>query len=142
MFSKEDSKKIREEFWINFGKQYPRKWLLYNTKIKFVQLKFTFTNNVAQVSLDLTSNDEIMRAYYYEKLESLKNILLKEYLPDIIFEENYHLPEGKIVSRIYVELPLVNIHNKKDWQPVQEFFNDRMNLLEFFFLEYKDFIDS
>lgn len=142
MFSKEESKKIREEFWTSFGKEFPRKWLLYNTKIKDVQLKFTFTNNFAQVSLDLTSNDEIMRAYYFEKLESLKTILTTDYLPDIVFEENYPLPEGKNVSRIYTEIKGVNIHNKKNWPMVMEFFEDRMNLLELFFLEYKDFIDS
>ena len=107
-----------------------------------MQLKFTFTNDVAQVSLDLTSGDEIIRAYYYDKLLSLKNILTREYLPDIIYEEDYLLPEGKIISRVYVELKKVNIHNKKDWPLVMDFLEDRMNSLELFFLEYKDFIDS
>ncbi len=142
MFSKEESKRIREEFWTYFGKEYPRKWLLYNTKIKEVQLKFYFDTQVARVSLDLTSNDEVIRAYYFEKLESLKTIISTEYLPDIIFEENFLLPEGKTISRIYVEIKRVNIHNRKDWPLVQEFFEDRMNLLELFFMEYKDFIDS
>lgn len=142
MFSKEESKRIREEFWINFGREYPRKWLLYNTRIKDIQLKFTFDTQVARVSLDLTSNDEIMRAYYFEKLESLKTILTTEYLPDIIYDENFLLPEGKIISRIYTEITRVNINNRKDWPLVQEFFEDRMNMLEIFFLEYKDFIEA
>ncbi len=34
MFSKDESKKLREDFWIFFGKSFPRKWILYNTKIK------------------------------------------------------------------------------------------------------------
>lgn len=142
MFSKEASKKIRQEFWTSFGKEYPRKWMLYNTRIKDVQLKFTFTNEVAQVSLDITSGDEIIRAYYYDKLLSLRNILTTEYLPDIIYEEEFYLPEEKIVSRVYVELGKVNIHNKKDWPLVMEFLEDRMSSLEIFFLEYKDFIES
>lgn len=142
MFSKKDSKLIRQEFWTSFGKQFPRKWLLYDTKIKGLQLKFTFTNELAMVSLDLTSSDDILRAYYFEKLRSLEQILKSEYLPDIIFESSYPLPEGKIISRVYTELKEVNIHRKKDWPPVMIFFEDRMSLLEGFFLEYKDIIDS
>jgi hypothetical protein len=142
MFSREESKKIREEFWINFGKEYPRKWLLYNTKVKGLQLKFTFTNDVAQVSLDVVADDEIIRAYYFEKLVALKNNLKDEFLPQIIFEENYLLPEGKTVSRIYVEMKDVNIHNKKHWSHVGEFLSKNMSLLEAFFLEYKDYLGS
>lgn len=140
MFSKEESKKIRQEFWTTFEKQYPRKWILYNTRIKDVQLKFSFDNEKAEVSIDLTSSDEIVRAYYFEKLESLKTILLKEFLPDAIYEDSYILPEGKVISRVYTELKRVNIHNKKDWPIVMEFLEDRMDLLEKFFLEYADFI--
>lgn len=140
MFNKEESKKIRQEFWTSFGKQYPRKWVLYNTRIKDVQLKFDFTNEKAQVSLDLTSNDEIMRAYYFKKLESLKAILVSEYLPDAVYEESLVLPEGKEISRIYIELKQVNIHSRKDWPLVMMFLEDRMDALEKFFLEYADFI--
>ncbi|MCM4161887.1 DUF4268 domain-containing protein [Antarcticibacterium flavum] len=140
MFSKEESKRIRQEFWTAFGKEHPRKWLLYNTRIKDVQLKFSFDNEKAEVSIDFTSSDELMRDYYFEKLESLKTILLEEYLPDAVYEETYPLPEGKIISRVYTRLNKVNIHNRKDWPPVMDFLEDRMDALERFFLEYADFI--
>lgn len=142
MFSKEEAKRLREEFWTHFGKEYPRKWILYDTKIKEIQLKFTFTPEVAQVSLDISSSDELIREYYWDKMLSLKNILLNEYLPDAIFDENYFLPEGKIVSRVYAEIKKVNIYRKNDWLQVQEFLYGRMELLEIFFLEYRDIIDS
>lgn len=142
MFSREESKRVREAFWIAFGKTYKRKWILYNTKIKDLQLKFTFNNKVAQVSLDVTANEELIRAYYFERIAALKSILISEHLPDAIFDDIYILEEGKIVSRIYVELQGVNIHNHKDWENVMLFFEDRMNSLELFFLEYKDYIDQ
>lgn len=142
MFSKEEAKKVREEFWTSFGKEYPRKWVLYDTKIKEIQLKFTFTSEVAQVSLDIYSPDEIIQAYYYDKMLSLKNILLTEFLPDAEYEEHYVLPEGKVVSRIFVGLKNVNVYRKKDWPLVQEFLYGRMELLELFFLKYGDVIDS
>ncbi len=142
MFSKEDSKKIREEFWTSFGKSYPRKWVLYNTGLKEVQLKFTFNNDFAQVSLDVYSPDDVIQEYYFEKIYALKSILKDEYLPNIEFEKNYLLPEGKEVSRFYLQLDSVNIHNKNHWQQVGEFLKIHMQPLEEFFKEYKDYITS
>ncbi len=140
MFSKEESKKIREAFWISFGKEYPRKWLLYNTKIKDLTLKFTFTTKKAQVSIDIEPYDEIVRAYYYDKLLRLKNIITAEYIEEIMYTEHYKLDNGKIISRIYVELQEVSIHNKNTWKQTMFFLNNHMAMLEAFFIAYKDFI--
>ncbi len=140
MFSREESKKIRQEFWTSFGKKYPRKWLLYDTKIKDVTLKFTFTTKKAQVSIDIEPNDEVIRAYYYDKFVSLKAIVTSEYLEEVIYDENYELENGKIIPRVYVELLDVSIHNTKTWEETMKFLNQKMSKLEEFFLEYKDFI--
>lgn len=142
MFSKEDSKKIREEFWINFGKNYPHKWILYDTEIREVQLKFTFNTDFAQVSLDVFSRDEVIHEYYFERIYSLNSILKKEYLPDLKTEKHYTLPEGKEISRFYEQLNDVNIHNRNHWPSVSEFLYKNMRKLETFFIEYKENIDS
>lgn len=140
MFSKEESKKVREEFWTGFGKQSTRKWILYDTRIKELQLKFTFNNREAKVAMEISSKDEIIRSYYFDKLISLKAILLKEYLPEVVFEENFVLPENKVISSVYVVLNGVNINSKKDWPVVSSFFKEKMDLLERFFREYEDYI--
>ncbi len=142
MYSREESKKIRQEFWTSFGKEYPRKWLLYNTGVKEIQLKFTFDRKFAMVSLDISDEDDLIREYYFEKLESLKNILETEYLSEIVYEANYELPEGKVVSRIYTRLDKVSIYNKTDWPVVKEFLFRKMMLLEEFFSDFSDFIKS
>ncbi len=142
MFSKEESKKIRQEFWISFDEKHPRKWLLYNTKIKDFSLKFTFTTKKAQVSIDIESQDEIIKAYYYDKILSLKSILTTEYINDIIFDPEYVLDNYKVISRAYIELNNVSIHNKKTWDDVYSFLFYNMDRLESFFNEYRDFIES
>ncbi|MDT0691867.1 DUF4268 domain-containing protein [Salegentibacter sp. F188] len=142
MFSREESKKLTQEFWTTFGKKYERQWILYNTKIKEIQMKFTFDRKIAQVSLDISSSDPVIQEYYYEKLISLKKMLKSEYLPQARFEENYLLPEGKTVSRIYVQLDNVSIHNKNDWQQVQAFLAENMLKMETFFRDFEDFIRS
>lgn len=142
MFSKEEAKKLRQEFWTSFGKEYPHKWLLYNTGLKEIQLKFTFERKYAQVSLDIISEDALITEYYFEKLESLKAILESDYLPEIIFDSEYELPEGKIVARIYVHKDHVSIYNKKDWPRVKEFLYQKMIHLEDFFKDFSDFLKS
>ena len=142
MFSKEESRLLRQEFWTSFGKSFPRKWLLYNTKIKGLSLKFHFDTKSALIALDLEDHLE-NRINCWEKLVALKNILQNEYLPDVIYEEEYFLENGKEISRIYLPLEQkVSMHNKNTWRDVMVFFNKNMSLLEAFFEEYRDVIKS
>lgn len=142
MFSKEESRLLREEFWTSFGKSFPRKWILYNTKLKGFSFKFHFNNREAAVVLDLEDDLE-HRIKYWEKLESLKSILQSEFLPDAVYHEIYILDNKKEISRIEVKLDhKVSIHNKNTWRDVMEFFNKNMSLFEDFFIEYKDIIEA
>lgn len=140
MFSKEEALQIKKDFWIAFAAEYPRKWLLYNTKIKDVTFKFYVDNKKAQVLLDIEPKDENKRIIYYEKVESLKNILLEDYLEDAIFERHFYLENGKEISRIWVEKTGISINNKKTWNAVFDFFNEKMDAFERFFYENEDYI--
>ncbi|SFD25124.1 protein of unknown function [Algibacter pectinivorans] len=142
MFSKEESRRLREEFWTSFGKSFPRKWVLYDTKLKGFSFKFHFDNKTALVALDLEDDLEY-RIKYWEKLVALKSILLDDYLPEAIYDEEYFLENKKEISRIYVPLEQkVSIHNKNSWQDVMVFFNTHMSLFEAFFEEYKEVIEG
>ena len=144
MFSKEESRQLRQLFWTSFGKSFPRKWILYNTKIKDLALKFHADRKTALACLDITHDDPELRQLYFEKLESLKAILSsEEFLPEIIYDNDYYLEESyKTVSRIYVKHTMkFSIHNQNTWKDAYLFFNKKMDALERFFLEYKDFID-
>lgn len=142
MFSKEESKQLRQDFWIAFGKSFPRKWILYNTKIKGLRLKFDFDVKRAMVSMDVDTKNLERRIILWEKLVSLKSLLTEEYWPDAIFEDSYILDNGKEISRIYLEKENVSIHNKNSWQETMEFLNENMKQLEAFFMENRDIIDS
>ncbi|WP_435412511.1 DUF4268 domain-containing protein [Psychroserpens mesophilus] len=140
MFSKEESRQLRQEFWTSFGKSFPRKWILYDTKIKGFSFKFHFDTKSALVALDLEDDLET-RINTWEKLLSLKTILKDDYLPDAIFEEEYYLDNGKEISRIYIPLEQkVSIHNKNTWQEVMVFFNTTMDKFETFFTDFEDIL--
>ena len=139
MFSKEESARLRKEFWTSFGKSFPKKWLLYNTKIKDLSLKFYADTKKARVMIDIEMKDPLFREAYFDKFLSLKNILKAE-IPDLIFHKEHRLDNGKTISRIYTELTEVSIHNKNSWHKIYHFFNDNMPKLETVFIDYNEFI--
>jgi len=141
MFSKEESKRLKQDFWIAFGKSFPRKWTLYNTKIKGLIFKFQFDLKSAQVAIIVDHNNLEVRMELWEKLMSLKNIIKEEYLPNAKFNDSYLVNNNKEISKIYVEIKNVSIHDKNTWRETMVFLFNNMNKVEDFFLEYKDIIE-
>ena len=140
MYSKEENQKLKREFWVTFSEKYPRKWVLYDTKIKDFSFKFYVENTKAQVQIDIEHRNEIKRIQYFEKLESLKNILEEEFISDLVFEKNFNLENGKTISRIWVEILNLSVSNQKYWDEIFAFFNEKMSALELFYIEYDEFI--
>ena len=142
MFSKEESAQIRKEFWMSFGKSFPRKWLLYNTKIKGLSFKFVADRKKAFVCLDIENPDELVNLLYYDQLLSLK-VLLETELPEVIFNDEYELESGKTIHRIYVPFEgKFSVHNKNTWRDCFEFYMEIMPKFEAFYYEYEDVIKN
>ncbi|MDC0176975.1 DUF4268 domain-containing protein [Polaribacter sp.] len=140
MFSKKEAAQLRIEFWTSFGKSFPRKWLLYNTKMKGFSFKFVADRKKALVCLDIENPDELVNLCYYDQLLSLK-VLLETELPEVIFDDEYELESGKQIHRIYVPFQeKFSIHNKNTWRDCFEFYVATMSKFELFFHEYEDVI--
>ncbi|MGP1500252.1 MAG: DUF4268 domain-containing protein [Bergeyella cardium] len=137
MFSKEEWARMRQEFWTSFGKSFPRKWILYNTKIKGFSFKFHFDTKKAMVLVVIEGNLE-HRIRYFEKMQSLENLLM-DYWDDAVFSDSFELENGKEISCVFVEKYGVSIHNKSTWQETMNFLYEKMLKLEEFWLEYEDF---
>ncbi len=142
MFSKEESRKLREEFWIAFGKSYPRKWTLYDTKVKGLTFRFHFDLKKAMISMDVEHSDLEVRMALWEKIITLKPILKEEFIPDALFEDCFILENNKEISRVYISKKQVSIHNKNTWQETMIFLSEKMDSFENFFTEYQDILDS
>ena len=140
MFSKEESKRLRQDFWVAFGKSYPRKWILYDTKIKGLIFKFHFDLEKAMVSLDVEHPNLERRMELWEKLTALKTLLKDEYMPTAVYEDYYVLENGKEISRIFVEKRQVSIHDKNTWQETMVFLQQAMSEFEGFFLAHDDML--
>ena len=142
MYSREETQRLKRDFWIAFSEKYPRKWVLYDTKIKDFSFKFYVDNKKAQVLIDIEPRNEDNRIAYFEKLEALKNILEEEFIKDLVFEKNFVLENGKTISRIWVEKLGISVSNKQYWDEIFDFLNEKMHALELFFLEYDEFIKA
>ena len=140
MYSKEEAQRLKREFWIEFAEKHPRKWVLYDTKIKDFSFKFFADNKKAQVLIDIEHRNDDIRKIYFEKLESLKTILEDDFVKNLVFENHFTLESGKIISRIWVEKTGLSISNRTHWDEIFDFFYENMHALEMFYFEYGDYI--
>ena len=147
MYTKEEEKEIRVEFWQQFrdytnkrrkNKGRTGKWIMDKTGINAVNLKFHFDHKTALVGIDVETKNLDTRIDIYEKLVTLKSQINKVLGENTIWEVDYIRENKKSISRIYTPIDKVNIFEKSSWNRVNMFFFDRMTALEDMFLEYKD----
>jgi hypothetical protein len=142
MFSKSEAKRLRHEFWISFGKSFPRNWILYNTKVKGLSFKFHFDPKTAYVALIIDMAPSLQDVYW-QRLLSHQTILKRDFLSTIKFDQQLHVSDEKWVSAAYVEIDKkVSIHNKSSWKESMEFFNESMSAFEEFYDLYENTIKS
>jgi hypothetical protein len=149
MFSKEESKQLRHEFWDRFQKISARKrlkihkdpnWIMNNTGMRQLKLKFYFDEQMATVGIDVETRNIDKRIDIFGKLERLKSKLENTLGDTLFWELDYPLPSGKSISRTYLKMENVNIYEKNDWEKVIRFLFDKMTVIEEVFIEYKDYL--
>lgn len=140
MYSKQENQQLKQEFWIAFAAEYPRKWILYDTKIKDLSFKFFVDNTKAQVIIDIEHRNEEKRIDYFEKFESFKAILNDDYIKNLVYNKNFTLESGKTISRIWIEKLNISVSSRNYWNEIFDFFYENMNALEMFYLEYDEII--
>jgi hypothetical protein len=148
MYAKDEIKNTREEFWNEFkawsgGKRVkagmPGKWIMNDTGIKQLKLKFHFDEKVALVGIEVDTRNLDKRIELWDKLEKTKSLLDKKLPGQLIWDMEYQLEVNKSVSRVYCKLDDVSIYDRLNWKQVKEFFYKKMSLFEDFFLEFKDY---
>ncbi len=149
MLTKEEIKTLRLQFWSEFEDysarkkkrlRKPAKWIMNNTGIKQLKLKFDFTETRATVGIDVETRNLDKRIDVFGKLERLKTILEKALGKPLIWELDFTLPTGKSISRAYLETSNVSIYQKEDWPTVMEFFYKNMVIFEKVYEKYKDYL--
>lgn len=148
MFSKEEAKELRLEFWqklSNRTRRLPgqkgrkRLWIGDNTGIKGLDLRFDVGREKIIVALEINKKKEEDRLALYEKLEAAKGLFEREFEGPLVWDFAYTKDNGRDVCRVYVEQP-GDMYVRETWPEIFTFMIDRMIRLEKAFLEVKDYL--
>lgn len=149
MYSKEELKSLKREFWESFaaycdvqpylsGRK--KMWLLYNTKVKGVELKFDATRQGAYVILEVNRRKEDERLAMFEKLTWYKEMLEKDFPSGLVWDICYVRESGQQVCRIYTACEGIDFHRRQDWGAFFSFMAQNMNRLQHNFMRIAEFI--
>jgi hypothetical protein len=146
MYSKEQASQLRQAFWTAFG-QYMNPvlsaegekvaWLNYRTGEKGIYFKMQADNKKASIRITFTQADTGIQQLYFEQMEQLKTMLDNALQEEWDWQLHTHDENGKVISRIYKELPGVSIFKKEDWPSLISFFKPRIMALDEFWSSAK-----
>lgn len=141
MYSREEVKRLKEQFWTSFG-QYMNSipsadlekvnWVNYKTGIKHLYFKMDATNKTASIMIELTHPDESMRELMFDQMVELKNILHSNLGEEWEWDDVYYDDLGKKTSRISFSKNKVSVFKKEDWPELISFFKPRIVALDEF----------
>jgi len=151
MYSKDETKRLRKEFWIVFARRCEivpqlrhkkKKWVLYDTGLSGIDLKFEVTRQEALVMIEINSPAEARRLEIFETLQNYRRLLEEGFAEPLIWDVCFIRESGQEVCRIYTLLPNVDFHRQMQWPEIFNFFIDNMLLLENNLMEIKDGLEA
>ncbi len=104
--------------------------MLYNTKMKGVELKFDATRDGAFVILEINLSDPSLRLEKYEQFEQYKSVMEKQFPQGLIWDFAYIRECGTEVCRIYTYKSDIDIHRRIQWMDFYKFMAEEMLKLE------------
>jgi len=149
MYSKEELKNLKLEFWESFAafcevqpylRGRKKVWMLYDTKVKGVELKFDANRQGAYVILEVNNKREDLRLEKFEKLTWYKEDLEKDFSDGLIWDICFVRESGKEVARIYTVKEGIDLHRREHWGSFFTFMASQMYLLERNFSEIVEYL--
>lgn len=149
MYSKDELKDLKKEFWESFAaycevqpylRNRRKMWMLYNTKVKGTELKFDVSRERVSVVLEVNHRREEDRSAMFEKLTWYREALEKEFPGGLIWDAGYIRESGQPVCRIYTSREGIDWHRRQDWGEFFSFMAGNMYRLEKNYLAIADFI--
>ena len=146
MYSKEELYQLKKEFWegfdcyckhINKGR---KKWILYDTKVKGLSMKFDAKRDSACVMMELSQKDTAAREKMYDKLLSMKTYIEDAFGEPLHWEKQFTGDGNRCVSRIYIQKDGIDFHRQIQWMDFFKFFYEKMSVMESVFENIRDFI--
>jgi hypothetical protein len=150
MFNREESSRIREEFWTVFGKYMSPvfsaegmkiNWMNYHTGIKDVYFRMDAGRRSNSIAISIEHRDKDIRELYFEQFLELKTLLHSTLQEEWIWQPDLEV-DGKMLSRIFFELPGISVFNREQWHELISFFKPRIIALDEFWTDAKYSFDA
>ncbi|WP_316765240.1 DUF4268 domain-containing protein [Pedobacter frigiditerrae] len=151
MYSKEEASKLRQQFWITFGKYMKPipsaegleiNWVNYKTGVKHIFFRMNAEQKSAIISIDITHPDKEIRKLYFEQFLAFKTLFKDALAEDWNWEDETLNDFGAPLSRISTTLNGVSIFNQNDWQALISFLKPRIIALDQFWTDVKPIFES
>lgn len=139
MFSKEEARLMKVEFWEGFGRYAsfyskkvgePIKWRMYKTGIKGLELKFLVEKKVLQVILEVNHKNENQRFNIYVELNKYKSIIDSGLEHKIAWHDEVEIDSKNVVVRILIETKDYNFNKRDHWADMYRFMAENMYALQ------------
>lgn len=149
MYSKDELKNLKLEFWESFAafcevqpylRGRKKVWTLYDTKVKGVELKFDATREGAFVILEVNHRGEEARLEMFERLTWYKDTLEMDFPEGLTWDICFVRDTGKQVARIYTSKSGIDFHRRQDWGEFFSFMASQMYLLERNFMSIAEYL--
>ena len=144
MYSKAEVTQLRQAFWTALG-QYmapvpsaegdTTNWINYKTGLKHVYFRMQADNRQAGIAIELTHPDAGIRELFFEQFGEVKRLLHEALGEEWTWAAHTTDSNGLPLSRIYQDLPNVNLFNKEDWPALISFFKPRLIALDAFWTD-------
>ncbi len=139
MYSKEEIKQLRLNFWNGFKKHYPKKWMLNKTQVRGLVFRFDVDRENARVILELQHKSEDRRLKTFEILDRYKAVIEEGFENGLIWELIHEREDNsQEVSRIYTQMEKVDWHRQNQWTEIYLYFTENMLKMEKNFLMIKE----
>ncbi len=151
MYSKAETKMLQKEFWIVFArrceivpelKYKKKKWVLYDTGLSGIDLKFEVTRQEAIVMIEVNNREETRRLHAFETLWRYRFLLEEGFSVPLIWDSSVVRESGQEVCRIFISLSNVDFLQQIQWPNIFNFLIDNMLILENNFMEIKDALEE
>lgn len=151
MYSKEEASKLRQQFWIAFGKYMkpipsadglPINWVNYKTGVKNVFFKMNADQRKTTISIEITHQDEETRAIYFEQFKALKLLFSYAVNEEWVWEKSILNEYGIPFAQISISLTGISIFNQKNWPEIISFLKPRILALDQFWVDVKPIFEE
>ncbi|MHA4895313.1 DUF4268 domain-containing protein [Pedobacter sp. PWIIR3] len=147
MYSKDETTKLRQEFWTAFG-QYMNlqrssddqkiNWINYKTGLKHLYFKMDADGKAASIAIEMRHPDIAIQELIFEQFKEFKTLLGASLGEEWHWQLNTTDEYGKSISRIFMAKEGISIFKKEDWPELIAFLKPRIIALDNFWNDAKD----